>query len=273
MTAVPQRPLPDFATPPLSEVVLSVGFLDLPTLHPGILGLFWAQHLRDVFPLVEVQPPYDMPIEPLALAPPEEPSVQMLTGYPPPRFWFRNALGTQLVQVQWNWFAFNWQNAGGTAEYPRYQIVEEHFITYLRLLSAYLEGQRIGDIGATQCEVTYINQIPLTTAAPTIPDVVLFAGSTQGEFLGRPERTQFSASYLMSYEDEPCGRLHISAQPTFRRADSSPIVTLNLTARGYPLGDGEEGILKFLRLGREWVVRGFADVTAREMHGAWGRRA
>jgi hypothetical protein len=42
---------------------------------------------------------------------------------------------------------------------------------------------------------------------------------------------------------------------------------LNLTARGL-LGKSTE----FLDLGREWIVRSFAEMTTTEMHEVWKRK-
>jgi hypothetical protein len=47
---------------------------------------------------------------------------------------------------------------------------------------------------------------------------------------------------------------------------------MNLTARGRPDEESIEGALRFLDIGREWIVRGFAAVTTPEMHAIWRRR-
>jgi len=43
--------------------------------------------------------------------------------------------------------------------------------------------------------------------------------------------------------------------------------------RGRPLGEGVEGILKFMDFGREKIVRAFSDITTEKMHVLWGREA
>lgn len=67
------------------------------------------------------------------------------------------------------------------------------------------------------------------------------------------------------------GRLTVSAQPAVRRSDKKPLIALTLTSRGRPIGAGISGVLTFFDLGREWIVRGFTDLTADEMHRMWGR--
>ena len=273
MTDAPS-PLPDFEHPPVSEVVLSVGFLDLPQFHVGLIGRYWAM-VSDDFPTVEQQPRYEMPIEPLVESPvAEPPAVQLLEAPPIPRVWLRNTNGDQLIQLQSDWFAFNWRNAGGTAEYPRYPAVEEQFFTHLRKLVRFFEEHRVGDVGITQCEVTYINHIEPPPESGGGLHEILSLAARPGMFLPQPSHERFLAVYPLSTSSgDRCGRLHVTAQPGYRRPDNSPILALNLTARGFPLGGGEDGIMDFMRLGREWVVRGFAYVTTERMHEVWGRRA
>jgi hypothetical protein len=51
------------------------------------------------------------------------------------------------------------------------------------------------------------------------------------------------------------------------------VFIMNLTARGVPLrakGETEmEGAFAFFLLGREWIVKGFRDLTTDSMHKAW----
>lgn len=61
-------------------------------------------------------------------------------------------------------------------------------------------------------------------------------------------------------------------EPRFLVQDDRPLLLLQLTARGAPIGEGLEGAREFFDLGREWIVKGFVDVTSPEMHGKWGRR-
>ncbi len=71
---------------------------------------------------------------------------------------------------------------------------------------------------------------------------------------------------------EPIGRLHVLFQPAWKKADISPIFTMNLTARGKPLGEGVEGAFAFFDLGHRWIVKGFADLTTETMqYRAWER--
>ena len=71
--------------------------------------------------------------------------------------------------------------------------------------------------------------------------------------------------------NEPIGRLHATLQPAWKKIDNSPILVLNMTARGVPLGKGIDGAFSFFDLGREWIVKGFAEITTPEMQRTWGK--
>jgi hypothetical protein len=49
-------------------------------------------------------------------------------------------------------------------------------------------------------------------------------------------------------------------------------VQLRLTARGLPDGQDLDGVLAWMDLGREWIVRGFADITSPSAHALWERK-
>ena len=69
---------------------------------------------------------------------------------------------------------------------------------------------------------------------------------------------------------EPRGRLHIEAQPAINE-DNTPIIRLNLTARGNPTAPTPQGVADVLDIGRDAIVRGFTAITTSEMHEHWGR--
>jgi len=92
-------------------------------------------------------------------------------------------------------------------------------------------------------------------------------------FLSGPEDIGLRVRYIIPGVDgSPIGRLLVSVDPAYRAEDDRPIYVLLLTARGRPIGQGIEGALGFLDIGREWIVRGFTSLTSPRMHEIWGRR-
>lgn len=272
------RPLPDFSRPPVAEVVLSVAFSPVEGLDLIHLGLLWSEVFSHRFPIVREQPRWEMPREQFGSGGfLSAPSFEILPGIPTPRVWLEDEGGKELIQIQRDWFGRNWRKREEADVYPRYPQLREPFQGDLRAFVEFVESKGLGKFVPEQCEVTYINHIvpgKVWQSHKELPQVLALADRPEGEaFLSDPEQMRVGASYLIAGEDaaNPVGRLHVTTEPAFRRTDESPMLVLTLTARGLPLGEGVEGVMGFLDLGREWVVRGFADVTTPQMHEEWGR--
>ncbi len=102
--------LPSFDRPPVVEVVLSVQFEPLVSLHTPQLGLLWKE-FEARFPKTEDQPPLPPSIEQFGRRsmPPVSFSIQEIDGATPPRVWFLNREETELIQVQQDRFIVNWR--------------------------------------------------------------------------------------------------------------------------------------------------------------------
>jgi uncharacterized protein (TIGR04255 family) len=277
MTPYPEyvRPLdlPDFDDPPVSEVVLSVRFspLEVGTIFLGSVGqeLFGAD-----LPKVDEQPPVVMPIEELeAPARGSELRLELLERPPTPRFWFMSDSGNELVQIQEDFFARNWRRADGSdLPYPHYDAVRTPFVEGYEAFADALSERAGKSITAIQCEVTYVNHLlpgKGWTSHGEIARILRLARESDATFLPRPESSQLVSKFLIEEDATPIGRLHVTAQPAYRRTDQLPVFILTLTARGNPLGEDLTGVVRFMDIGHEWIVRGFKDVTTPEMHGVW----
>jgi len=273
-----KMPLPDFSKPPVTEVALSVQFDTLTALRTPQLGLLW-QEFRDHFPVTEEHPPLEPVIERFGVRQTRKGAVrfEMLEGPPRIRCWFLNKEGKELIQVQQDRFVRNWRKAGDESTYPRY---EKHlrptFERDLKHFQSVLQREQLGDLKPNQCEVTYVNHIAADHGWREHGDIgkviTVFKRSFSDSFLGTPEDAGMRLRFLIPDEaGTPIGRLHIAIEPGYRSDDNLPLFIMSLTARGAPRGDGIEGVLGFLDMGREWVVRGFASITTPEMHKLWER--
>ena len=265
-----------FADPPVTEVVVGVSFRPLTSLTAPHLGLLWRSRLEETFPKVEEHPPYDLPVERFD-SPPQGSGFSLRLGQslPSPRIWFLKEDGQELLQVQKDWFACNWRKVTPDAEYGRWPSRREAFQRWFSAFEAFIQEEKLGNISTIQCEVTYINHIFAAGVwgdHGDLPKVLLLASGKATEFLPKPEQIQLRGQYLIAGEDGgPVGRLHVDVIPAFRREDNAPIFVLNLTARGILEGEGLPGIMAFMDRGREWIVRGFSDLTSSAMQEAWGR--
>lgn len=271
-----KRDLPNFANPPVIEVAISVQFERLTALHTAHFGLLWEE-FRNRFPRTEEHPPTDRAIENLGAVLAPQISVQIETVMPVARVWFLNEAGTELVQVQQDCFVHNWRKITVPTEtYPRYERIRSTFQDELGIFLQFVEREGIGRVVPIQCEITYVNHIGVGSGWQHLGEVervfAPWSGHYSDDFLKRPEQARIVMRHsIPGATGEPIGRLHTDLMPAMDLKTQQPMFVLTLTARGRPIGEGIEGALAMLDIGREWIVRGFASVTTRTMHDVWRR--
>lgn len=269
------KDLPDFRQPPLAETVLSIQFAAIAGLTTAHLGLLWQQ-FRERFPLIEEQPALPPAVE--KFGPPSQGEVEVTVEEKPPvpRLWFLDPDKTELIQVQPDRFIHNWRGIDGVKPYPRFEPVRDKFRAEVAVLEQFLKSEGLGAPVVNQCEVTYVNHIERSGVWERHGQMekILANWRTVPErrFLPEPEDAVVRLRYVMRDETgRHLGRLHVICQPAWKKSDNSPLIVLNLTARGEPTGESIEGAFRFFELGRRWIVQGFAELTADVMHRKWGR--
>jgi uncharacterized protein (TIGR04255 family) len=275
MTAYPS-PLPEFDAPPVTEVALSVEFLPLANWRSPHAGRYWSR-ISAEYPKTEELPPLPSQIEKfgeeLQQAQVSGPRLQFMDPNAT-RFWFIGDPGTRLIQVQRDRFVINWRKVTADEAYPRYEKeIRPRFEREWSQFKEFVYESRLGTIDVQQCEVTYVNFIPRGDGWETFTQAfALFSywsGRGSEGFLPEPESLNLSGSFVMPNES---GRLHFSAQRAIRQADERDGLQAQLSARGRPASSADADVLAWMDLGREWIVRGFTDLTSREAHKLWGRR-
>lgn len=193
-----------------------------------------------------------------------------------PRVWFLNQAGSELIQVQADRFIHNWRKLEGLDPYPRYEPIRDKFRDEVTVLEQFLRDEKLGALTVNQCEVTYVNHIEPDGVWERHGEVekalAMCSRLVTASFLPEPEDVGLRVRFVIPDSNgKPIGRLQAVAQPAWKKADNSPILVLNLTARGVPLSAGIDGAFAFFDLGRNWIVNAFADLTTPEMQRVWGR--
>ena len=263
--------LPDFARPPVDEVVLSVEFAPIAGFSAPHFGLYW-ERIRSIYPRLETKPPISSPGDPLA-APPTQLSLSLLAA-PEVRCWFLEERGTYLIQLQNDRFLQNWRKVEGTEVYPRYPVLRERFERDWTSLLGFLKDEGLGQPRVQQCEVLYVNNIEYEkgwSGYGELDKVVatITTPSHKGRFLPAPERASMQMTYAL---ENDAGRLFVTLTPIIRSRDNAEVLQIRISARGAPKSSDVRDVLDWLDLGRKWVVRGFADFTTDNMHKIWGKK-
>jgi hypothetical protein len=259
-------PLADFARPPVVEVALTVQ-LEPNTLGPVMIVGYAADAAESGFSEIQLQPPLDRLSEPFPPQPAQL-QVEIVDTPPMPRFWFMEPSGEKLLQLQHDRVGLNWRKLDQSARYPRYPKLRSLLRKHLERLEARIGDEMVGQM----CEVTYINHVD-AKRTPRLGDVTPLAGRRRKrDFLPDPEAMQLAARFVVQDDtsESPLGRLHFAVGPALRMTDAASITMVTLTARLRVTRTGVDGIIRSMDLGREWVVRGFVDLTSSAMHDAWG---
>lgn len=202
--------------------------------------------------------------------------VQTFFTPPLPRYWFELPGAPDLLQIQQDRILHNWrQQVDDSRVYPRYEAVKKTFEEEIDEFQHWLTDEDIGELRPNQCEVTYINLITPPEGSGLDSCLDRITPMWQSKFTeatpNKLERVRIEMAFLFSQDDKPVGRVYANFTPAFRQRDLSPVIQLEITARGRPKGETVADALAFLDVEREQVVRTFAGITTAEMHKTWGR--
>lgn len=267
--------LPSFEAPPVEEVALGAHFqrlTELKSIHIGRLAAAWPD-----YPTLEEQPEAPPQADELDTSSPSTPGfrIELLDQAPFPRIWFLDESQTKVRQLQRDRLVQNWRRVKPDDAYPHYEALRPLFASAFETLAQFVGAEGIGRVQVTQCEISYVN--PIRPAGPFESlgrlDKLLspWSGKFADEFLPTPDVVSASMRFPIEVEGRLVGRLHISAQPAAKPATGEQVLLLQVVARGRPVGEGLAGVLNFLDIGHEWIVRGFASATTPQMHRHWRR--
>jgi len=254
--------LPSYKKPPVNEVICGMRF-DTPTkLRIPHIGLLWDK-FRSNYPIIQHAPP-------IASAKGDI-FIDGATGLPSPRVWFINKSDDQLVQFQADRFYFNWRRRKD--DYPRYLHVIESFEGVLTTIEKFFNDFELGEFKPIEYELTYINHIPKGQGWDTIDDLPrIFSDfvwkQTKERFLPNPVKVAWQAEIPLL---EKKGNLLVNLKQAIRIEDKVPLLVLELKALGISESSSKEAIREWFDLAREWIVRGFTDLTTTEIQEIWER--
>ncbi len=264
--------LPSYERPPVIEVVCGMQYAPIERFQATAYGLLW-QRLREEYPDVEQKPPLAQMSERFGEEITDERRIELSNVPPLPRLFFVHKTPNWLLQVQADRFLHNWRKSKDSDVYPRFPEVFGKFWSAWETFLEFCNGEGLGDPQVNQLEVTYINHIiqddgwsGLGTIGEVFPDLYW---REKHSFLPSPESIAWKASFTLP---EDAGRLHVSLRHALRRDDNKPVLLCELTARGMPEARDAEAIREWFKVGREWIVRGFADLTSEHVQEKIWRR-
>lgn len=270
--------LPDYEKHPLDETVMGIQFEPLKQFGVQHLFRYWSR-ISERYPRIEEQSILSHTIEKSELTPQKPPPLliaQPTETIPMSRFWFLDAAGNHLIQVQNDRFIRNWRLRTGHEDYPRYDSLFASFWREWEGFQSLLRDEKIEGPKVDQCELTYVNYIDLDQIKDGLSGMehafVIFEQQDRNDFLPKPSLMKWESAYALP---QGRGRLHVSASPIFRHRDFKLVVNFTLSARGNPINEqlpSNDQIKAWFDLAHEWIVRGFDELTTPAMHKIWGKK-
>jgi uncharacterized protein (TIGR04255 family) len=262
--------LPDFATPPLNEVVMGVQFTPAIRYQQVRVSEVWSL-FREDFPSVQELIMLPPTFETFGLPPVRKERAHIdLSSIPGhSRYWFVSTSGEQLLQFQQDRLLHNWRKVGDkTNEYPRFETLIEKFESELRTLETYFISLAPQSLKINQCEISYVNHIDIENfeGFASVQDWLSFVRFDKL----RPDDFAMTFRRIISNsEGKPLGRFFCDAVAAFTEKNEK-VVQLTLTFRGAPAGVDINAAINFLKGGRELIVRSFKEITTDTAHQKWG---
>jgi len=261
---------PEFANPPIVELVLGAQFSPLTKLTVGHFGWFWKElgeewsdpadgpPLEDQFELFD-RPQWSRPggfeirLEPVRV---------------PGRFVVEHRTKDRLLQMQATRFHLNWRKREGF--YPSYRKLISEFEAMYGRFTAFVEAAGLGRVAVNQWELTYIDAFPQGEYWHTPADWSAFLPGLFGILQSADGLVLEHRAAEWSYENAPKkGRLHVAARPGRVTGGQETTLLLQMTARG-PVGKGgTESLRAGFDIGHEAALGTFLRVTSSEVKERW----
>ncbi|NNB44558.1 TIGR04255 family protein [Pseudomonas chlororaphis] len=261
MEKIGDSPLPSYKRPPINEVVFGCQFEQLKDFKVTHFGELW-NHLKKDFPKVE----HALPIVNSDGDFPED----RITGLPLVRAWFVNNTDSRLVQFQLDRFYYNWRKKEGELAYPRFAEVFSCFERHFRTFNMFVADNNLGVLHPSVWELTYTNHIFLDESSSVVANFFkdLQWVEESNRFLPTPEDPVWAATFNMP---NSAGTLMARLGNGKVQGDDRKLKVLELAARGNVTDHSELAMQDWFNLARDWIVRGFTDLTTKEAHDFWER--
>lgn len=259
--------LPSYRKPPVGEVVAGVVFdQTVPEFLIGHVGLFWNRLMKD-FPHSQHFGPY--------MPPGGEPRwSDSVTGLPLPRVWLLSKSKHELIQLQGDCFFFNWRKLADSDVYPRYPSIIGSFEKYFGEFVQFLREQGFPQPKPMSYELTYTNYVVKGKGWSSMEDIEgIFRDFCWSQSNRRFLKTPSAISWMAAFDlPNKFGTLTAKLLQATRRTDSTPVLRLDLIAKGINEAKDLGDLRSWFDVAHEWIVEGFTDLTtANAQKSLWER--
>jgi uncharacterized protein (TIGR04255 family) len=260
--------LPHFRRAPITEFAISIQFQPLTAFTFADIGPF-REFFRRQFPKVEFRMP--MPPQVEIFAPGAQlrgPVFQLPTPGAIPLTWLLAEDGGQVLQFQPDRLVRNWRRTGDE-RYPRYPAMRDEFFEEVELFRAFLRERGLGELSPVQCELTYVNNIPVSEGVTAFTSRA-FANWRDIRPAGLTVE-DVSINQRFIFEDEnqrPIGRIYFQSGPGIYMAESE-VAQLLMFGRAVLSRAELDEARRLLDRMHDLIVHSFVELTTSEIRAEW----
>lgn len=260
--------LPDFEEPPLVEVAVGLQF----NAPPGYTSLYAGdvfKLFKDRFPKPVEQFPMPPSFELFGNSHPQAFQFNLQPQIGVNRYWFLSNDESELIQFQNDRFVRNWRKKG-VSPYPRFETIAENFFEDIRKVEDLFQQSGLGRILVNQCELNYINVIPLISSGENL-ELTEIIGGFNGLSNGFSDFSATLKKVIKNEREIPIGRVTVELT-TGNDEHRQPSLFMQITARGAPPSSDLDGAKIFLNAARQNIVETFSALTTAKAHKIWRRK-
>jgi uncharacterized protein (TIGR04255 family) len=254
-------------------MVLGIQFADLPEFRSAHVGLLW-QEIRHKYPKVQEVPPLPPIFETFGSNAAPGEFMFPLMGRPPYlRYWFEDAEGVHLFQLQQDRLLHNWRRQSSEHAYPGYEAAKTAFVEEVELFQSFLAKEKLGNIQPNQCEVTYINALIPADGKDLHAHPERASPLANHVDVGlKLEAAVIQNRYIITDGNQPSGRLYVNLTPALLAPTGQPNFQLEITARSKPEAATLQSAFELLDRQHDIIATAFDAVTMPELKGDLGER-
>ncbi len=243
-----------FTKPPLIEVAFAIE-LEEEQLSSVHVGLYW-QEIRDRFPDATDQEPF---LENSNF------SGKML---PLRRTVFISSNSTKIIQIQENFFSYNWKYKSED-EYPHFEKIFDDFLYEWNHFKGWWLATQKENLKLANYELTYVNLIDEELGWKNPNDhakIFTFVGSNANTFLGSPDLHDIQLIFTLPDDD---GQLAVQVDQRISESDEdiSNILFFRLTTKSF---DANKDCVNWFNLAHEYTIQTFLNLTTKTIQKEWG---
>lgn len=261
---------PHFRNPPIFEQVISFAFDRIDDFEAVDFGQFYEQ-IKEEFPVSTMVERHNVTSE-IFEGQDVRMSMELTPNISLPRVLFKRADGGETIQLQDDFFAFNWVKTPEGGVYPRFEMTSNRLWHLFAEFRQFVFSRHGIEIAPVQTEITNVNIIPVEDFGGDWKDIadVFVVDPFNWEVPGLIAETYVRQRMhrIVDTFGIPLGRLHSNISPVVGPTGERAF-KFELTARSMRSAYSDAQLTEFLETGHNMINGAFMASIQPKMKTLW----